>query len=107
MNTDNLNSVNRRDFIQTGTLASVALAAPSILHSATIKAGDRIKIGLIGCGGRGSGAARNALAGDSGVVLWAMADVFPEKIESSLKNFTAAYASTPDRVNVPKERQFT
>jgi predicted dehydrogenase len=107
MNTDNLNSVNRRDFIQTGTLASVALAAPSILHAATIKAGDRIKIGLIGCGGRGSGAARNALAGDSGVVLWAMADVFPEKIESSLKNFTAAYASTPDRVNVPKERQFT
>ena len=84
--------LTRRHFVQ----ASAAFAALPLISSMSnaqeseeaaptpTAALDKIEIGLVGCGGRGSGAARQALAADPGVVLTAMADVFPERIESSL-----------------------
>jgi predicted dehydrogenase len=96
---------SRRDFLKTSTAAAGTLAFPAILH-AQHKA-EKIRIGLVGCGGRGSGAANNALEADPGVQLVAMGDLFPERLESSLRGLTSKYASTPDRVDVPKERQFT
>jgi predicted dehydrogenase len=96
---------SRRDFLAASTAAAGTLAFPAI-SKAQHKA-DRIRIGLVGCGGRGSGAANNALEADPGVQLVAMGDLFPEKLESSLRGLSSKYASTPDRVDVPKERQFT
>ena len=96
--------ISRRGFIQTSSVVAGSLAMPGILK-AQHKA-ERIKIGLIGCGGRGTGAANNALKADPGVQLVAMADLFPERLESSYNNINNAYASTPGRVEVPKERQF-
>jgi len=96
---------SRRDFLKASSVAAGTLAFPSV-SSAQHKA-DRIKIGLVGCGGRGSGAANNALEADPGVQLVAMADVFPERLEASLNGLSAKYSGSPGRIDVPKERQFT
>ncbi len=95
---------SRRDFLKASSIAAGALAFPAVLH-AQHKA-EKIRIGLVGCGGRGSGAANNALEADPGVQLVAMGDAFPDKLESSLKGLSAKYASSPGRVDVPASRQF-
>jgi predicted dehydrogenase len=83
-----------------GTLA--ALAAPRAVHAA----GDEtLKIGLVGCGGRGSGAAAQALKADPNVKLWAMADAFGDRLESSLKNLQKAEEAAA-KIEVPPERRF-
>jgi predicted dehydrogenase len=63
-----------------------------------------LKLDLIGCGGRGTGAAGDALTGDANTKLWAAADLFPDKVETALKTLTPMF---PDRIQVPPERQFT
>ncbi|MCW5766132.1 MAG: Gfo/Idh/MocA family oxidoreductase, partial [Phycisphaeraceae bacterium] len=80
-------------------------------------AGDRpLKVGLIGCGGRGTGAAWQALNADTGVTLHAMADMFPDRLASCLKGLEAQAAelrtqdptkNLSDRIAVPPERRFT
>ena len=61
-----------------------------------------LKLGLIGCGGRGSGAASNSIGADPAVTLYSMADVFEDKLKNSLKNLSNAHAK---RINVPESRQ--
>lgn len=74
-----------------------------------------IKIALVGCGSRGTGAAAQALGTRGPVKLWAMADLFGDRLEASLKNLTEGFqrdydreASTglKDRIDVPPERRF-
>ena len=93
MNTDNENRSTRREFITSGVAAAAvgALAAPLILSSPAraYAPTDKIRVGLIGCGGRGSGAASQALAADPGVILVAMGDVFKEKIDASMSALKA------------------
>src|SRR5690606_32655933 len=63
-----------------------------------------IQVALIGCGGRGTGAASNALSTTSGPTkLVAMADVFEDKLNGSLRSLSREHAK---QVDVPKERQF-
>src|SRR5688572_33018893 len=107
MNTpDHLSS--RREFLKHTSAAAVAgsltaaLGFPAILTGAPPT--GKIKIGFIGCGGRGTGAANQALTSDSDAVLWAMGDVFEDKIESSLKSLQQMHK---DKLDVPEERQFT
>src|SRR5947208_17003171 len=90
MNTSEIPSPTRRDFLKTSTLAVTgAVAAPFILGTRTTAAspGDTIKVGLIGCGGRGSGAALNALAADSNAVLTAVGDLYEENAHDKMKQF--------------------
>ncbi len=97
---------SRRNFLKTSTaLAGTAMAGGlAISRSAHAAGGDTLKVGLIGCGGRGTGAAANALSTTSGPVkLVAMADVFENRIQSSLKNLSKRFGK---QVEVPKERQF-
>lgn len=96
--------LSRRSFLQSSSLTVGALSFPAILHAENKV--ERIRIGLIGCGGRGSGAALNALTADPGVQLVAMADAFGDRLEASYRGLSAKYAETPGRVDVPKERQF-
>ena len=94
----------RRNFVKTATAATAVAGFPHI-GRAEIGSSNTIKVGLIGCGGRGTGAATQALKSDDKVKLWAMADAFPEKIEGPLKTLGAAFGK--ERVEVDKSRQFT
>jgi len=97
---------SRRGFLRTTLLAGGALAAPAILSSRTRANGNEtLRVGLIGCGGRGTGAAGQALKADPNTVLVAMADVFPEPIETALKSLSQDPAIA-ERVQVPPERRF-
>jgi predicted dehydrogenase len=97
-------SPSRREFLKrSGTIvAGVAMADPlaRFCHAAE---NNTIKVALVGCGGRGTGAAANALATQGPVKLWAVADVFPNRLEGSLKTLSKQFAG---KVDVPKERQF-
>ncbi|MHB8972509.1 MAG: Gfo/Idh/MocA family protein [Pirellulaceae bacterium] len=96
---------SRRAFLAKSVLlaSTVAGAQLAISRSAHAAGSDTIKLGLIGCGGRGSGAAADALSGDPNTQLWAMADVFADKIESSIQNLSTEFA---ERIKVDPERRF-
>jgi predicted dehydrogenase len=79
---------SRRNFLkQTGVLAAtgavLAGAAVPKVHAAS---SDTIKLGIVGCGGRGSGAARQALTADPNLKFWTVADVFPEKAQNGARD---------------------
>lgn len=71
---------NRRNF-----LAAAAATLP-VARAAHAAGGDTLKVGLVGCGPRGTGAAVNALRADKNVRLTAMADLFPDMLQASLRN---------------------
>ncbi|NML36117.1 Gfo/Idh/MocA family oxidoreductase [Chitinophaga sp. G-6-1-13] len=99
----------RRDFVkQTSMLAGGLLAMP-ILSKANYFSGssDVIKIALIGCGGRGTGAATQALSTKENVQLVAMADAFPDRLNDSYNNIKEALGDKASRVNVPEKNKFT
>ena len=105
-------NTSRREFLQNGSKLAVAgaaigtIAAPelSIAKSAHAFGSDTIKIGLVGCGGRGTGAANQAMNTNSGnVELHAMADAFENRLEGSLKSCMAEHGG---KVSVPKAKQF-
>lgn len=96
-------SLNRREFVKAAAAASVAAAIPGSL-GVFARGADTIKVGMIGCGGRGTGAAIDCLNADPGVEVVAMGDLVPDRIESSLKKLKSAF---PNRVNVPANRCFT
>ena len=80
---------SRRNFLKTsGSLAAGSTFALNFIpgKSAFSMNSDTLKVGLIGCGGRGTGAANQALKADDNVILTAMADVFEDRIEKSLLN---------------------
>ena len=84
---------DRRQFLKTGAGVAAALAAGPALSARAFAAGDDVlKVGLIGCGGRGTGAAAQALDADPGARLFAMGDVFADHLESSLKNLSASHS---------------
>ena len=98
----------RRIFLmKTATAAAAASAASQvdIADNAYAGAGDSLRIGLVGCGGRGTGAAEQALTADRGNALVAMGDAFAEQIENSESQLKKT-ASVADRVDVPPDRRF-
>ncbi len=97
--------LSRRAFTKASATTAVALAAAqSGLSTVAYAAGsDTLRLGVVGCGGRGSGAVMNALQADPGVRLVAMGDAFADRLESSLQGLKAQVS---DRVDVPAERRF-
>jgi predicted dehydrogenase len=99
------NVSSRREFLKaTGQISAattlVGLAAPRV-HAAE---GNTIQIALIGCGGRGTGAAADAMSVKQGPIkLVALADVFEQRVQSTVNNLKKKFANQMD---VPKERQF-
>ncbi len=101
---------SRRQFLKTSSVAAIgsAFASPLALTrkaSAARSGGDTLKVGLIGCGGRGSGAAAQALSTGPDVVLTAMGDVFEDRVLSSRKNL-AGNEQFGRRVQVPDDACF-
>jgi predicted dehydrogenase len=81
------NGLTRRNFLKTASAASMATLAGAMSGTGALFAAgsDTIKIGLIGCGGRGTGAAIDAVTSSPGVEIIAMADPFQDRIDGSLK----------------------
>ncbi|RYG26789.1 Gfo/Idh/MocA family oxidoreductase [bacterium] len=110
MSTDQNNARSRREFIKMGGMAAASTALSGFrLPAVHTEGSDLIRVALVGCGGRGSGAAMNALATQANaaiggpIKLVAMADTFPDRLKSSYDNLSKAAG---DQVDVPKERQF-
>lgn len=97
----------RREFIQKSALASGAiLASPfSIEAMSRVHNEKTLKLALIGCGGRGSGAAVQALTADENVELVAMADAFADRLEGSLKTIQE-YFEDEKKIEVKNENRF-
>jgi predicted dehydrogenase len=96
---------SRRDFIRTGSAAAAAmtLTFPHILRGATDS--RKLKIGLVGCGGRGTGALAQALGADSNSEVTALADLFSTQIDITLQ----AMSTQPEfaeRVKVAESQRF-
>jgi predicted dehydrogenase len=93
---------SRRDFLAaSATAASLAVLAPHV-HAA---GSDVIKVGLIGCGGRGTGAAEQALRADSNVQLTAMGDMFADRLTRSLDDLKRSEVGA--KVQVKPEQQYS
>jgi myo-inositol 2-dehydrogenase/D-chiro-inositol 1-dehydrogenase len=104
MKTNLPQALERRDFL---LRSGAALAATSLSTFPLIGRGkdavEPLKIALVGCGGRGAGAANQALAADAHTTLVAVADLFADKLKTGLDALKAKHG---DRVDVPPERQF-
>jgi predicted dehydrogenase len=98
-------SVTRRDFLQTTSFATGAalLGGLSVDRVARAAGSDTIKVALIGCGGRGSGAASQALSTEGSVKLIAMADAFKDRLDSSHNEIKKKHG---EKVEVPDENKF-
>jgi predicted dehydrogenase len=97
---------SRRELLKTSTAAAAAsvLAGVAIPHVHAAESNE-IRVALVGCGGRGTGAAENALRVKHGPTkLVAMADVFPERLAESIRNLNKA--NLGPLVDVPPDRQF-
>jgi myo-inositol 2-dehydrogenase/D-chiro-inositol 1-dehydrogenase len=104
MTNNNKTQNERREFLK----ASALVAGGVMWSGSTWAAGnssvdDTIKIALIGCGDRGTGAAFQALSTKANIKLIAMADAFQDRLDNSYKSLSAKFGA---KVDVPKERQF-
>jgi len=100
---------SRRDFLKTSTAATVGgvfAANLSFAPSAFAANADTLKIGLIGCGGRGTGAANEALKADPNTVLAAVGDAFPAACQRALGALRGE-ASLKERIRVTPETTFS
>ncbi|MEQ8787747.1 MAG: Gfo/Idh/MocA family oxidoreductase [Pirellulaceae bacterium] len=96
---------SRRDFLKTtGTLAAAGALVASSARMAHAAEDNTIQVALVGCGGRGTGAASNALSVKNGPLkLVAMADVFEDRLNTSHNSIKTHHE---DKVDVPEERRF-
>lgn len=108
----NLPNQSRRDFIKKTSLIGSSLAAfPFVTQAGHVNTSvdDSIKIALIGCGGRGTGAAMQALSTKQNVKLVAMADAFRDRLDSCYKELNDPNnedGNVSQRVAVPEENKF-
>jgi len=98
-------SKSRRQFLKSSGHLVAASALAGVIGRRSYAAGNStIKLALVGCGGRGTGAVADALSATGGPVkLCAMSDLFEPRLQSSLKNLTRSFK---DKIDVPPERQF-
>src|SRR5215468_3299528 len=100
MNEFSSSVTSRREFIKTtGRIAAASALAGVAIPHVHAAGSDLVQVALVGCGGRGTGAANKALAATGGPMkLVAMADVFESKLSSSFKNVSE---QKKDQVDVP------
>src|SRR5260221_7343500 len=105
MNDTKQTVTSRREFLKsTGRIAAASALAGAVIPHVHAAENNTIQVALVGCGGRGSGAAGNALSTSPGPIkLVAMAHVFPERLNSSYETLQKQFA---DKVEVPEDRKF-
>jgi len=102
--TSNNDGMSRRDFIKTTSAASMVAM---VSGGGALFAGgsDQLKVGLIGSGGRGRGAARDCVNSSPNVVITAMGDLFPDRVEGAYKWLTEQLK--PENLKVSAEARFS
>ena len=100
-------SVDRRSFVKTTGLATGAILTSSIPFGVMAQTGnvDVLKLAVVGCGGRGTGAAVQALSADPDVEIVAMADAFKDRVEGSL-NAIQEHFEGERKIHVKEENRF-
>lgn len=94
---------SRRNFLKTSAVIGATAISASAVPPVHAAGSDIIKIGLIGCGGRGCGAVADGISNDPNVKLFALTDLFEDKVEAAVKTLGEQFK---ERVDVPKERRF-
>src|SRR3954465_12019149 len=117
MHNDASNKNSRRDFVKQSSLIAGGLIAAPLLSRSNYFSGadDTIKVVLIGCGGRGTGAAMQAMLSKQNVKLVAMADVFRDRLDNcyasltvdDLSEVTGTPGNIKDKIAVTEETKFT
>jgi predicted dehydrogenase len=115
MNTQNKNS--RRDFVKTSAMLTGGVIALPLMSKANFFSGadDTIKVALVGCGGRGTGAAMQACLTKQNVKLVAMADAFRDRIDDcyrtlmkdDISDWSGVSGNIKNKIDVPEERKYT
>ncbi len=102
-----IQGITRRDFVKAASLTAGGLMFGSLpISSSAYAAGNgKIKVALVGCGGRGTGAAFNALAAGEDIQLVAMADIFEDRLTESFGHLSQRYGDS-EQLNVPDEHKF-
>ncbi|HTN01379.1 MAG TPA: Gfo/Idh/MocA family oxidoreductase [Planctomycetaceae bacterium] len=102
-------STSRRDFLKTSSVAAVGagLAQISLQSSVYASGDDSVKIGLIGAGGRGTGAASQALSVAPNAKLTAVGDIFENAAQVAASNIKGAIGDKASRVTVTPETTFS
>jgi predicted dehydrogenase len=103
----NIEGISRRDFLKSTAAAAVLVGAgPMLIGQGAYAAGsDVIKVGLIGCGGRGTGAANDCLTAGPDVKIVALGDVFQDRLDGCFKNLTGN-EKIKSQVDISKDRCF-
>src|SRR6187402_1057064 len=107
MHTIEQSQTTRREFLKTSTAAvGGVIAVPAILGNKSFAAspGDPIRVGLVGCGGRGTGAAAQALKAGPDIHLVAVGDAFEKPLAGSLKAVAAEVGE--EKVKVKADKMF-
>ncbi len=90
-------SFSRRAFVQAGAIVTAGMMLPRKLAAMPAGAAysDIIRVGLVGCGGRGTGAARDCMRASDGVEIVALGDLFPDRLASCKANLSKVVSETP------------
>ncbi len=104
MNDTEPTETDRREFLKGSSALFGAGLLPEATHAEPSgRPDDLLRVALVGCGGRGTGAALQALSTEGHVQLVAMADAFPDRLEGSLAELAK---HVPERLDVPASRRF-
>lgn len=99
--------LNRRGFLMTGAATTAALSTFPFVHTSRTQAVQPLKVGLMGCGGRGTSSLREALMAEPGTEVHALYDPFQDRIDATLERLADSdYMKGLKPVAVPKDRQF-
>src|SRR3954471_21867155 len=95
--------ISRRDFVKAGSSTAALLASAPLVYARGQE--QTISVGLIGCGGRGTGAAENCLESSANVRLVAMGDMFKDRVDGSRRQLSKkdGYKVNDDSVHVGPE----
>ncbi len=98
-------ALSRRDFMHTSAALAGAAALGVLPRSAHARprASARLRVGVVGCGGRGTGAARNALEASPDAEIVALADVLRERVDACRASLTSLSDGLADRVRIPDD----
>lgn len=101
--TESSSNASRRQFL-TASAATAATAVTSGAFAVHAGGDNRLRVGVIGCGGRGKGACRDAMEAGSDVVIVAMADAFEDNVEAAHGALAEQFGG---QIDCPKDRRFS